>query len=271
LNDGYIVSGTAARLILTTATPINGTSSAIVTSSSQDSIGDLGNIDNELFQSNRQTNLSCDGLYAFERTLDSAVSPALILNEANRTLKSLVNTSQTELTFPCNKLCQDGEHCVAYITDYNNDRCLLLYQRPKQSRAEFVPLAGLAYYEKICLKIPRGIQYSIYLKDFTSIITKFYLIDCFSIDIQCKKDWAFERVVGMQLLNNDDIILPNLHNRMECMSACLTEKSIICRSARYNYQTNECHLSRHNRRTLPSAFHTTTDQVDYLENQCAPG
>ncbi|XP_055346140.1 uncharacterized protein LOC129593719 [Paramacrobiotus metropolitanus] len=190
--------------------------------------------------------LNCTGLIAFERTLDSAVSPAMILNEANRTQTTLaggLSNRSTELTFPCNRQCSNAEHCVAYITDYNKAKCLLLYQRPKQSRAELTALAGFAYYEKICLNAP---------------------------GLQCKKEWAFERVVGMELVNNDDLVLHSVANRMDCMSACLQEQSFVCRSAEYHYQTSECRLSRHSRRTLPQAFHPAQDQVDYLENQCAP-
>lgn len=100
----------------------------------------------------------------------------------------------------------------------------------------------------------------------------YLLIDIFAfVDMKCKKEWAFERVVGAELQNNEDAVVHNLPNRAECMSACLTESSFVCRSAKYNYQTNDCFLSRHSRRTMPQAFHETTDQVDYLENQCAPG
>lgn len=90
-------------------------------------------------------------------------------------------------------------------------------------------------------------------------------------DMQCSREWAFERVVGMELQNYDDMIARNVANRQDCMSACLLEQSFLCRSAEYNYQSLDCRLSRHSRRTDPSAFRASSEQVDYLENQCAPG
>lgn len=91
------------------------------------------------------------------------------------------------------------------------------------------------------------------------------------IVLPCKKEWAFERVVGMELVNNDDLVMHSVPSRIECMQACLQEQSFLCRSAEYHYQTSDCRLSKQNRRTLPNAFRLSEDQVDYLENQCAPG
>ncbi|OWA53876.1 hypothetical protein BV898_18295 [Hypsibius exemplaris] len=247
----WISAQNVSTVLLSTSDPVTTSSVqsliAVTTSpsSSSTSAPDLSIAENDSrLYPDSKTNQTCNGLFAFERTIDSAVQPAMVLKDFNRTQATLVNTTEVASTFPCNNLCQRDDRCVAYISDYNSGHCMLLYKRPMESRSDIVPLAGLAYYEKICLKIP--------------------------LDMKCKKEWAFERVVGMELANTESSVLHGVRNRAECMSACLTETTFVCRSAKYNYQTNDCYLSKQSRRTVPMAFRATTDQVDYLENQCAP-
>jgi hypothetical protein len=58
----------------------------------------------------------------------------------------------------------------------------------------------------------------------------------------------------------------------ECVLACLNENQFICRSASYNFQTNECMLNQHDRRTSPYAFKRVADpNLYYFENQCIKG
>ena len=51
---------------------------------------------------------------------------------------------------------------------------------------------------------------------------------------------------------------------------CLTESSLICRSASFNTLTLMCYMSRYTKRTNPSLV-VYDDDYDYLENHCLSG
>lgn len=67
----------------------------------------------------------------------------------------------------------------------------------------------------------------------------------------------------------DDRIEKAILTRKECQELCLNDKKLPCRSAEYDYTTFTCRLSRETRRSQPAAYRATTEDIDYLENQCA--
>ena len=106
----------------------------------------------------------------------------------------------------------------------------------------------------------------------------------------CEKAWIYERVPGFELAGYDDKIEKAVLTRKECQEKCLKDTDLPCRSAEYDYTTFTCRLSRETRRSQPAAYRyyhksnfnfvvelqtndylyrATTDDVDYLENQCA--
>lgn len=82
--------------------------------------------------------------------------------------------------------------------------------------------------------------------------------------------WAFERRPGKELRGLDDVKLPLVQTRRDCLEACLAERRFDCRSAEYDSQTAECRLSSEDRRTRPSEYVDAPSHVEYLENQCLP-
>ncbi|GAB6029738.1 hypothetical protein CHUAL_005456 [Chamberlinius hualienensis] len=82
--------------------------------------------------------------------------------------------------------------------------------------------------------------------------------------------WAFERVIGATLRGFNDIELKDVSSRLQCERLCLAEESFTCRSAKYDFVTSVCTLSREDRRSQPSAFVQVGGSVEYLENQCIP-
>ncbi|GFY77911.1 apple domain-containing protein [Trichonephila inaurata madagascariensis] len=87
----------------------------------------------------------------------------------------------------------------------------------------------------------------------------------------CPRQWAFDRIPGVQLFGYDDKPLSNVESRDICLEKCSIEDSFVCRSARYDRFNKTCVLSRHDRRTAPEAFRRSLRQVEYLENQCVSG
>lgn len=91
----------------------------------------------------------------------------------------------------------------------------------------------------------------------------------FALATACEKAWIYERVPGFELAGYDDRIEKAVLTRKKCQELCLQDTKLPCRSAEYDYTTFTCRLSRETRRSQPAAYRATTEDVDYLENQCA--
>lgn len=57
----------------------------------------------------------------------------------------------------------------------------------------------------------------------------------------------------------------------QCLGTCLYLNFLPFRSAAYIYSLQICRMTSETRRTKPEAFRYVGNDVDYLENQCAPG
>ncbi|XP_071452108.1 uncharacterized protein tyn [Hetaerina americana] len=95
----------------------------------------------------------------------------------------------------------------------------------------------------------------------------------------CLRPWAFERVPNRMLRGLDNALIYT-SSKEACLGACLNERRFQCRSAEYNYNTLQCHLSDSDRRTAPQAGQGSAAQfgqfieaqgVDYFENLCLKG
>ncbi|CAB3362659.1 Hypothetical predicted protein [Cloeon dipterum] len=140
----------------------------------------------------------------------------------------------------CIKRClREGENCVAFILDYNQNSCFSVNASRSDSPALFTPQTA-DYFEKICFKGP-----------------------------QCGAVGAMvERVPGFELRALQSlIVVENTLRRSDCAAACLTSP-LGCRSALYDKDWAKCILIGQDRRSLPSAFVPSVMNVDYLENLC---
>jgi hypothetical protein len=70
------------------------------------------------------------------------------------------------------------------------------------------------------------------------------------------------------MLKNLDNSLIFTSTKEACLAACLNERRFTCRSAEYNYDTLQCHLSEEDRRTAPDSAFIDAKGVDYFENLC---
>lgn len=87
--------------------------------------------------------------------------------------------------------------------------------------------------------------------------------------MQLKNVIFFVQVIGKQLEGHDDRILPGVVSRLRCQELCLKERDFNCKSGEYDHATQQCRLSREDRRSQPTHFGPATPTVDYFENQCA--
>ncbi|KAB7500990.1 hypothetical protein Anas_12965 [Armadillidium nasatum] len=65
-------------------------------------------------------------------------------------------------------------------------------------------------------------------------------------------------------------MLTNIMNRQFCQAACLKASDLPCRSAVYNYQDKTCKLMAETRRSERDSFKFVSQDIEFLENQCAP-
>lgn len=82
------------------------------------------------------------------------------------------------------------------------------------------------------------------------------------------RSYAFERTRNSRL---EGFVRKStqVNNREDCLAACLTEESFICRSANYNYNTFFCEMSDQDKRSKPQNMRTAYGEpVDYFDNNC---
>ena len=131
--------------------------------------------------------------------------------------------------------------CNAFVIEYGPvQSCFFLEESAAENRRILQKVPEVAYFEKVCLK-----------------------------ERNCGKLWTFERVIGFDLEETPEREIPAVPLRTDCQDYCLAEKSFSCRSVTYNYKTKACRLFTETRRSRPSSFKSTLDDIDYFENHCA--
>ncbi|XP_076346284.1 uncharacterized protein LOC143244814 isoform X2 [Tachypleus tridentatus] len=139
----------------------------------------------------------------------------------------------------CYSLCTDNEECLAYLLDYQNKSCILTKAEHALIRKQLVPNYAWSYHRKLCIA-----------------------------ELQCRRQWSFDRIPGAQLNGYGDKTIAAIGSEDRCLEACAMEKSFKCRSARYDHDTENCVLFKHDRRVAAETFKKSLRDVDYLENQC---
>ncbi|GIY44839.1 uncharacterized protein CEXT_568901 [Caerostris extrusa] len=93
--------------------------------------------------------------------------------------------------------------------------------------------------------------------------------DCSCLKAQrtCRKLWSFERYLHHELRVEPVREIAGVLERADCEDLCLHE-SPHCKSAVYHYLEKTCFLFTENKRTASSRFHYTSEEVEYLDNQC---
>lgn len=159
-------------------------------------------------------------------------------------------TSSIGITADCRLQCDsDPLQCPAFQVNYLSARCDRLDRNSQGRQLELVERDGESYFERVCLRVPAAARSS------------------------CRdKLWTFERVLGYELAHAQyERVLEHVLSRRDCEEFCLQERSFACRSALYDDESAVCRLSRHDRRSRPSAFIRNNNlRISYLENQCAP-
>jgi hypothetical protein len=145
------------------------------------------------------------------------------------------------VTAECNNRCRASLDCPAFLIDYGLEACFRLDSTSEDGRELLVPSGEKTnYFEKVCLNAPA-----------------------------CERAWIYERALGYMLEGHDDRVIGEVTSRTACEELCLLETAFPCASAEYFQTDQECRLSRESRRSQPSSYRATTQDVDYLENQCA--
>ncbi|XP_059096063.1 uncharacterized protein LOC131890668 isoform X2 [Tigriopus californicus] len=156
--------------------------------------------------------------------------------------RQLYTSIGNTVTAECNNRCRSFPNCTGFLINYEDEACYRMETNVEDIRAKIVPTTVKSnYFEKVCLKGPG-----------------------------CDKAWIFERVPGFELDGYDDKTIENVGDRVTCQDLCLDETKLPCRSIEYDYSQKVCRLSTQTRRSQPASYRPTTDDVDYLENQCQP-
>ncbi|KAH8035802.1 hypothetical protein HPB51_008629 [Rhipicephalus microplus] len=173
--------------------------------------------------------------YTYEKTIGHDMRYAPRERIPTRSAVGVVRDAYTE----CQRL---GDRCRAFVIEYGNfQSASWLSTAAEDNRQLLSANPVMAYFEKICLQEPT-----------------------------CGKMWSFERTVGHTLGGDADREVPGVLRRAQCEDLCLRERTFVCRSATYQQSRLLCRLHAENRRTRPALYARTAEDVDYLENTCAP-
>ncbi|XP_042145108.1 uncharacterized protein LOC8043364 [Ixodes scapularis] len=135
-----------------------------------------------------------------------------------------------------------GDRCRAFTIEYGNfQTAFWLSAAAEDNRQALTANPVVAYFEKICLQ-----------------------------ERTCGKMWSFERLMNHAMRGDADREIPGTQRRAQCQDLCLRERGFVCRSATYQQSRLLCRLFSENRRTRASLFGKTSEDIDYLENMCAP-
>ncbi|XP_064477576.1 uncharacterized protein LOC135391294 [Ornithodoros turicata] len=173
--------------------------------------------------------------YTYEKTLGHDLRYVPRERVPTRANVGVVQDAYTE----CQRL---GDRCRAFTVEYGNfQTASWLSTAAEDNRQLLTANPVTAYFEKICLH-----------------------------ERTCGKMWVFERTLNHEMRGAPDREIPATRRRGECQDLCLRERSFVCRAATYQSSRHLCRLFSENRRTNPAAFARTAEEVDYMENLCAP-
>ncbi|CAN8028276.1 unnamed protein product, partial [Ixodes persulcatus] len=145
------------------------------------------------------------------------------------------------MTKECILRCEQRDDCRSFSIDYRRHECYIATYFSGTLPAHLRPSPGKTYFEGICVP-----------------------------ERTCGKMWSFERLMNHAMRGDADREIPGTQRRAQCQDLCLRERGFVCRSATYQQSRLLCRLFSENRRTRASLFGKTSEDIDYLENMCAP-
>ncbi|GFQ84988.1 uncharacterized protein TNCT_653901, partial [Trichonephila clavata] len=139
----------------------------------------------------------------------------------------------------CQAECQRlGERCQGFVVQYQSfQNCYVILRDPVDIPI-LVPSLDSVYFNKVCLR-----------------------------ERPCKKLWSFERYLHYELHVEPIREISGVLERADCEDLCLHETP-HCKSAVYHYLERTCFLFAENKRSAATRFHYTSEEVEYLDNQC---
>lgn len=81
-----------------------------------------------------------------------------------------------------------------------------------------------------------------------------------------RRAWPIEVSMDYEFTGYQYSVLPSIGDKWRCAQICIDDTN--CKSANYFRQTKTCSLNSETRRTKPTAFNPSQNQVEYLENEC---
>ncbi|KAG8232567.1 hypothetical protein J437_LFUL008705 [Ladona fulva] len=179
--------------------------------------------------------------WKLDRSKYSNIILAVLVNIIQEPLRTRGNAGVTaECLVECG---QQRDRCLAVSLESirgGRQRCYALDRSADSENAPLQAAPDLGYFQKICLR-----------------------------ERPCTKAWVFTRVPSFELVAPSAVEITNVPSRRRCQDECLRSARITCRSATYYGREKLCKVSPDTRRTLPEMFRRTSNDVDYMENECA--
>ncbi|KAF8773607.1 hypothetical protein HNY73_016253 [Argiope bruennichi] len=139
----------------------------------------------------------------------------------------------------CQAECQRlGERCQGFVVQYQSYQNCYVILRDPTDEPILVPSFDSVYFNKVCLR-----------------------------ERTCGKLWTFERYLHHELHVEPIREIAGVLERADCEDLCLHEAP-HCKSAVYHYLERTCFLFSENKRSAANRFHYTSEEVEYLDNQC---
>lgn len=82
-----------------------------------------------------------------------------------------------------------------------------------------------------------------------------------------RRAWPIEVSMDYEINGFQYSVIPNIDDKWRCAQLCIDQNN--CKSANYFRSTKMCSLNSETRKTKPTAFNPSRNQVEYLENECA--
>jgi len=160
--------------------------------------------------------------------------------------------------------------CAGFIIDYTSTSC---YRVPNMgsSTDNIVVTPNVNFFRKACLRGKCSTDiYTAgsvkYLPTQSNVITS----DVFAILVpeSCnRRAWPIEVSMYYEISGFQYSVVPNVGDKWRCAQLCIDQND--CKSANYFRLTKMCSLNSETRKTKPTAFNPSRNQVEYLENECA--
>ncbi|XP_022709763.1 uncharacterized protein LOC111272502 [Varroa jacobsoni] len=173
--------------------------------------------------------------YTYEKTIGYNLRFAPRDRIPTRATVGVVSDAYAE----CQRL---GDRCRSFVVEYGDFQVASwLPLAAEDNRNALSVQTNAAYFEKVCF-----------------------------LERHCHKLWTFERMMNFEMRTTPERELSGIRRRAECEDYCLRERAFICKSATYQQSRQLCLLYSETRRSKANSVQRTNEDIDYLENMCAP-